>query len=418
MKAEIITIGDELLIGQVIDTNSAWIAQKLNLIGIKIHRINSISDNREEILSTLNESEQRVDLIIITGGLGPTNDDITKKTLCEYFKTKLVANEIVLDDIRNLLNHRKINVNKLNQGQADVPENCKIIRNFNGTAPGMWFEKGKKVFISLPGVPFEMKGMIEKEILQKLTNHFNTQTIYHKTVLTQGIAESILSEKLTMWENALSEKGLKLAYLPQPGIVRLRLSAEGDNVNFLEEIVKNEIEKLKQIIPEYIFGYDNQKLEEIIGELLKEKNNTLAVAESCTGGNIAHLITSVPGSSEYFKGSIVAYSNEIKINILNVEESNIENYGAVSKKVVEQMAKSVIKLFNVDFSIATSGIAGPSGGTKDKPVGTTWIAVASKNEIISDCFIFGDNRERNITRASVTALNLLRKLIIKQIKNK
>jgi nicotinamide-nucleotide amidase len=415
MEAEIITIGDELLIGQVVDTNSAWIAHKLNLIGIKIHRIISISDKKEEIIKALDESGKRVDLIILTGGLGPTKDDITKNTLCEYFNTKLIVSEIVIDDIRSFLEKRNVDFNNSNKRQAEVPENCKVIRNYNGTAPGMWFSSGNKTFISLPGVPYEMKSMMDNEVIQRLKASFPSNHIIHKTIYTQGIAESILSEKLAEWEEGLPDKGIKLAYLPQPGIVRLRLSTEGEDLNSLKKLIENEILSLNQIIPDYIFGYDNEKLEEIIGNLLKKHSGTVSVAESCTGGNIARLITSVPGCSDYFKGSAVAYSNEIKVNILNVSRDVLVNHGAVSKEVVEEMARSAMKIFDTDFSVATSGVAGPSGGTKEKPVGSVWIAVSSKKSTISEFFSFGDDRERNITRASVTALNMLRKMIIKSI---
>lgn len=411
MEAEIITIGDELLIGQVIDTNSAWLAQQLNLIGISVFQITSISDERQHILKTLSEAESRVDLIFITGGLGPTNDDITKKTLCEYFNTSLVFNEPTYLDIQLFFNSLNLKVTDLNKKQAEIPANCEPIKNSCGTAPGMWFEKAGKIYISMPGVPFEMKHMMENIIIPRLKKKFSLDKVSHKTILTQGMGESFLAEKISSWEKSLPAY-MKLAYLPSPGIVRLRLTAKGTN----EEVIKNEIEKqvmlLQQIIPDLIYGYDNDKLEIIIGNLLKNKNKTIATAESCTGGYIAHLITSIPGSSIYYKGSVVCYANEIKSKLLGVKEEVILKSGAVSEEVVSQMAVGVRNLLNADYSIATSGIAGPDGGTDSKPVGTTWIAIASKTGVIAKKFSFGENRERNIQRTAIMALNLLRKYIL------
>ncbi len=414
--AEIITIGDEILIGQIVDTNSAWIAQHLNNVGIKIYQITSVSDKHEHILQALSDAQNRAGLVIITGGLGPTKDDITKNVLCEYFETKLVLSEKSLENIKFLLKQRGITeINKNNREQAMVPENCKLLTNSEGTAPGMWFEKQDTIFVSIPGVPFEMKTLMLNHILPKLKTKFNSKVIVHKVVMTQGSFEAKLAEILEEWEEGLKEKNIKLAYLPQPGIIRLRLSAEGENEEQIRKNIEEEIEKLNKIIPEYIYGYDEEKIEESVGKIAKQYNKTISTAESCTGGNIAQLLTSVPGSSLYFTGSVVAYSNEIKQNILKVPENDIIKYGAVSKQVVEKMATGIMKLYNTDYSIATSGIAGPDGGTNEKPVGTTWIAVCSNNKVISESFLFGDNRERNIRKTSVTALNMLRKLIIKEM---
>lgn len=411
MKAEIITIGDEILIGQIVDTNSAWIANKLNLIGIEIVRITSISDNKNEIYKALDNAKQIADLVLITGGLGPTEDDITKKTLAEYFNTKLVQNKEVLNHIEQFVIKRNAFMNERNIRQADVPESCKVIKNILGTAPGMWFEADNRIFISMPGVPFEMKEMMTNSIIPELTNNRSDIHIIHKVVLTQGLPESKLAEFLEEWESNLPEM-ISLAYLPSPGLIKLRLTAKGNDKILLEKLIKEQLEKLEILISDLICGYDAEKLEELVGKLLKENKKTLSVAESCTGGNIAHLITSVPGSSEYFTGGIVAYSNNIKEKFLSVSASNIINYGAVSKEVVEEMAIGIRKLYNTDFAIATSGIAGPAGGTEEKPVGTTWIAVSDKNNVISRKYIFGDQRGRNIESASLTALNMLQKLIL------
>lgn len=413
MNAIIITIGDEILIGQTIDTNSAWIANKLNLIGVDILRIISISDKKDEIISTLDDSLELADIILITGGLGPTNDDITKITLANYFNVNLVLNKDVLKHIEDFVFKRKGEMNERNIKQAEVPENCIVLQNNIGTAPGMLFKKNDKIVISIPGVPFEMKELMNNHVIPYIKEKTQDLHIIHKTVLTQGLPESKLAEVLESWESDLP-KSISLAYLPSPGLIKLRLTAKGDNKDKLQHEISANLESLEKIIPELICGYDSEKLEELIGKLLIQNNSTLSIAESCTGGNIAHLITSVAGSSAYFKGSTVAYSNEIKTNVLNVKKYDIDNYGAVSKQVVEQMAIHSQKIFNTDFSIATSGIAGPTGGTKEKPVGTTWIAVANSSGVYSKKYIFGDQRERNIQRASLTALNMLQKLLLKK----
>ena len=414
MKAEIITIGDEILIGQIIDTNSAWIAEQFNLNGIEIYQITSVHDEREHIIRAISEAEKHVDLVVLTGGLGPTKDDITKKTLCEYFNTSLVFHEPTFEHIKNRFKNRGIDLNKLNRDQALVPESSKILFNKTGTAPGMWFEKNNTIFVSMPGVPFEMKYLVEFELLPELRKTGRTKAIYHKTVLTQGLPESMLAEKLEDWENNLPAP-IKLAYLPNPMSVRLRFSAMGNNEAELKELVENEIGKLKTIIPKNIFGYNNETLAEVIGRILSTESKTLAVAESCTGGYISHLITSIPGSSAYFNGSVTAYSNQVKKQVLGVENNTLEQFGAVSKQVASEMALGVKKALNADFAVATTGIAGPDGGSDEKPVGTVWIAVAGPQKVNAMKFVFGNNRERNIVRSSQTALQLLRRLIINDL---
>lgn len=412
MKAEIISIGDEILIGQVMNTNAGWLAEQMNLIGISVVRITTIGDNKEEIIGSLDDAGKRADIILITGGLGPTRDDITKQTLCEYFDTVLKFNKQAFRDIEKLFEGRGWQMNEKNKKQAELPANAVPLTNKNGTAPGMWFEQDGKIIVSLPGVPFEMKPMITDQVIPKLSEKLQTDTLYHKTVLTQGMGESWISDKIEDWEDKLPEN-IKLAYLPQPGMVRLRLSATGQNKKELEKQVDEEIEKLKKIIPDLIFGYNNDTLEEVVGKHLRNNRATVATAESCTGGYIAHLITSVSGSSDYYPGSVVSYSNEVKIKELGVSEDDLEKHGAVSEAVVRQMAEGVMKKFGTDYAISTSGIAGPTGGTDEKPVGTTWIAVCSKEKTIAKKFSFGNNRGRNIRVTALQAMNMLRKMIIK-----
>jgi len=410
IKAEIITIGDEILIGQIVDTNSAWMAKELNKIGIAVYQITSVSDQREHIIQALDNAKKNVDIILITGGLGPTKDDITKKVLAEYFNTKLVQNEQVLKDVQDFITGRRVPMNALNVLQAEVPENCEVIRNHYGTAPGMWFESDNKIIISMPGVPYEMKGIMEKYIIPKFVQRFKTQHIIHKTLLVHGVPESQLATNLSEWEDALP-KSIKLAYLPSPGLIRLRFTTYTENLDAGNEMINQEIEKLYQLIPDNISGYEEENIEGLIGNVLREKELTLSTAESCTGGYIASQITSVSGSSDYFIGSVVAYHNDIKVNILDVPSTMLEKYGAVSREVVEEMAKGCIKKFRTSYAIATSGIAGPTGGTTEKPVGTVWIAVASEKNVVSQMFVFGKEREINIKKSSSTALNMLLNMI-------
>ncbi len=371
---EIISIGDELLIGQVINTNSSWMAAELNKAGIKVNKISAIADDREEIIEAIKHAEKSADIILLTGGLGPTNDDITKNVLAEYFESDIIFHDPTYQHIISLFSKRNYKVTEVNKHQALLPEKCIPLFNKNGTAPGMWFDKDNKVIVSMPGVPFEMKGLMLDEVIPRLSGKYKLPAIYHKTIMTTGIGESMLAEHIDSWVSTLP-KHIKLAYLPQPGIVRLRLSAFGADENKLKGEVDDYSDKLSLLIPKIIFGYNDISLEEVIGLLLKNNEATLSTAESCTGGYIAHLITSISGSSNYFKGSIVSYDNDVKVNQLGVNPHDIENYGAVSQQVAEQMAIGGRELLVTDYCIATSGIAGPDGGTEDKPVGTVWIAL-------------------------------------------
>jgi nicotinamide-nucleotide amidase len=411
MNLDIITIGDEILIGQIVDTNSAWMAQKLNDEGINVRQIISISDDPVHITETFIESAGKVDLVLVTGGLGPTKDDKTKDTICDFFGTKLVANTAVLENIEELLGKRGIALNRLNRDQALVPESSHVFQNKLGTAPGLLLKKDKCSFIFMPGVPYEMKYLMEFEVLPYLRNNFQKTTILHRTVLTQGLPESMLAEKIASWEDALPGY-IKLAYLPSPQGVRLRLSARGLEQQIMEAEVASQVIGLHKLIAPNIYGYDDESPAESIGIILTEKEWTVSTAESCTGGAIARLFTENPGSSNYFKGAVVAYSNEIKKDILGVKEELLQQYGAVSREVVESMALNGCRVMKTDFSIATSGIAGPGGGTEEKPVGTVWIAVAHKERVVSQLFNFGNDRERNIARTGQNSLFMLRKLLI------
>jgi nicotinamide-nucleotide amidase len=415
MNAEIITIGDEILIGQIVDTNSAWMGEQLNLNGIEVFQITSVHDNHQHILDALDDAEKRVDLVLITGGLGPTKDDITKKALCDYFDCGLVLNEDVLAHVTDRLTKRGVRINQLNHDQALVPEKCTVLHNTNGTAPGMWFEKNDTIFVSMPGIPFEMMGLMNEQVLPRLRQNGKAKSIYHQTVLLYGIPESMLTEKIEAWETALPDF-IKLAYLPSLLMIRLRLSAYGTDPVLLKDEVNRQIELLKVIIPNHIFGYNGDTLASVTGKLLVEAGASLSVAESCTGGHLAHLFTSNAGSSAYFKGGVVAYSNETKINLLGVKAETLEEYGAVSRQVAIEMAEGAKKAMNTEYAIATTGIAGPDGGTPGKPVGTVWIAVAGKQNLKVECYTFAHNREQNIIRSSQTAINMLRQLLI--IENK
>ncbi len=413
MTTEIISIGDELLIGQVVNTNASWIAEQLNLAGIEVMRITTIADTGEEILRALDEASSRAEVILLTGGLGPTRDDITKKTLCNYFDTGLVFNEEAFENIVKLFGNRGLPINDINRQQAEIPENCTPIMNDKGTASGMWFEKEGKIYVSMPGVPYEMKSMMSREIMPKLASRLSGLFILHKKVITQGVGESWLAEMISEWEDGLPEH-MKLAYLPQPGMVRLRLSGSAQNAGKLNLEMDQQIEKLAGLIPELIFGYGEVSLEEVLGNLLKERGQSLSTAESCTGGYIAHLITSIPGSSACFNGSVVAYSNQVKTTILGVKEETLIAYGAVSEQCVTEMARGVKDKFNTDYSIAISGIAGPDGGTDEKPVGTVWIAIAGPDSVFTKKYIFGNDRQRIIRVAALTAMNQLRLMILKE----
>ena len=412
MKAEIISIRDELLVGQVVNTNASWMAEQLNLTGIEVTRIVAIPDMKKDILQALSEASARADVVLLTGGLGPTRDDITKNTLCEYFGSSLIFHEPSLKNVEKLFHSRGLLVSDINRKQAEIPDNCNPITNNNGTAPGMWFEKEDVIYVSMPGVPYEMKAMITNYVLPKLSKRLNGLHIVHKTVLTQGVGESFLSEMIRNWEDRLPDY-MKLAYLPQPGIVRLRLTGTGVDISSLKKEIDLHIEELVTIIPDLVFGYGEETLEEVVGEILKKENATLATAESCTGGYIAHLITSIPGSSAYFRGSVIAYSNQVKTASLGVKEETLIAHGAVSKHTVIQMAEGIRNKYDTDYAISVSGIAGPDGGTTEKAVGTTWISVAGPEKTIAKKFMFGKNRQRNIRLAAVTGLNMLRLMMIK-----
>lgn len=407
MQAEIITIGDELLIGQVVDTNSAWLGSTLGDDGIKVIQITSVQDNAAQIVQAVNDALSRADIVLMTGGLGPTKDDITKKTLAEMFGMKLVRNEQVYEMVGKQLALRGIAFTELNQGQALVPDGCTVLPNRNGTAPGMWFERDGKVLISMPGVPFEMKALVKDEVLPRLRKHFALDANVHRTIITFGLAESILADTIASWEEALPPY-LHLAYLPSALCIRLRLSAYEIDRQKAEQEIESQIEKLSKVIPHYIIGSEDDSLESVTGTLLKTRGETLATAESCTGGNIAHRFTAMPGASEYFKGGVVAYSNEVKIALLGVGPESLNRYGAVSQSVAEQMAEGVRRATGATYGISTTGIAGPTGGTPEKPVGTVWMAVATPNGVFSRRMVFGSVRSQNIERASSNCINLLR----------
>lgn len=413
MQAEIITIGDEILIGQILDTNSKWIAEELNKIGVSVYQITSVQDDRQHILKALREAQSNADIVIITGGLGPTKDDITKLTLAEYFNDTLIINEEISSHIQQLFAKINYPFTEINRNQALVPSTCVPIKNEFGTAPGMWFFNNNKVVISLPGVPFEMKGLMSQGVLPKLQATYNLPFILHKTIVTFGMGESMLAEKIENWETNLPSF-VKLAYLPSFGTVRLRLSAKGATPEMLDTAIAQEMVKLAKLIPDIIVGFDeNETMEAVIGQLLTEKKQTLAVAESCTGGNIAKMITSVPGASNYFVGGIVAYNKMIKIKELLVDEKTIAENTVVSAQVAEAMAKGIQQKYQTDYAIATTGNAGPTADETDKTVGTVFIAIATPTTVFSEEFFFGKPREKVIGRASNKALELLRKEILK-----
>jgi nicotinamide-nucleotide amidase len=415
MKASIITIGDEILIGQIVDTNSAFIAKSLDRIGIEINEIISISDSADHILETFSKLQNTVDLVVITGGLGPTKDDVTKKTFCDYFDDTLVVDEAVLAHVTQLIEgYFKKKITQINKDQALVPSKCTVLHNQVGTAPGMWIKKEGTVFVSLPGVPFEMKYLVENEIVPKLVNEFERPYILHKTILTYGQGESMVAERLEEWEDSLPEF-LKLAYLPSPGKLRLRISGRGKDKIKLEEAIEERVKSLDAIINDIIVGFEeDETIEVVLGGILSKRNLTLSTAESCTGGKIAELIASVPGASNYFKGSVVAYATETKINVLGVSESLIKKHSVVSAEVAKAMALNVRALLKTDYAIATTGNAGPAKGETTADVGTVYIAVATPDDVLVEKFDFGQPREKVIDRASVKGLEILLKEISKK----
>ncbi len=411
MKAIIIAIGDEILIGQVVDTNSSYISEKLYSIGIETLKSISIKDEPSQIVSTLSSSFEEVDLVILTGGLGPTKDDLTKHTLTEYFDDTLEFNAEVMQHIDALFERMGRKMAELNRGQAMLPKNALLLHNEYGTAVGMVFQKGDKTAISLPGVPFEMKNLIDAEVIPYLKDKYETEYLVHKTVLTYGLPESELAEKISDWENALPDT-IKLAYLPSPGRVRLRLSVKGDDKTRLHSEINNQVEKLKDILGDLIFGYDDEPIENIVAKLLTDNSKTVCTAESFTGGKIANMLTSVPGSSKYYNGSVVCYSTQSKIDILKVDAEVISNKTVVSREVAQQMAENAREMFNTDFAISTTGVAGPDKGEDGKDVGTAYIAFATKDKTIVQEHNFGQPREKMQGRAVAVAFDMLRKELL------
>lgn len=415
MLAEIITIGDELLIGQVVDTNSAFIAQELNNIGASIYQITSVQDDKAHILQAFAAAENRVDIIIVTGGLGPTKDDITKKTIAEYFDDTLVRDAAVTKNIEDIWKrYVRQTLLQVNKDQALVPSKSTVLMNELGTAPGMWLDKGNKTFISLPGVPFEMKKLIVNKVIPKLKAKYKFPFILHKTLLTYGLGESTLAQRIEAWEDALPET-IKLAYMPRLGSVRLRLSSKGFNETEVKQNVDTEIQKVLPLIEDVFVGFEDEvtSLEHIIANHLTAVGKTLAIAESCTGGNVAEQFTQNAGASNYFNGGVVTYATASKIKVLGIPEGLIEKHSVVSKEVVEAMARNVRDLFNADYGVATTGNAGPSKGDSDVPVGTVYIAVATKHAVVSDVFMLGSARKRVIKKAVNKALEMLEKEILK-----
>lgn len=415
MKAAIVTIGDEILIGQIIDTNSSYIAKSLDKIGIETLEMWSISDDKQHILDTLNLLQNKVEVVIVTGGLGPTKDDITKKTFCDYFEDNLVENELVLLHVKSIVEaFSKRPITQINREQALVPTKAKVLFNKAGTAPGMWMEKENTIFISLPGVPYEMKYLIDNEVIPNLVQKFERPYIVHQTIMTYGRGESMIAEQIEEWEDNLPDF-IKLAYLPSPGKVRLRLTARGRNEEQLKNEIKKQVEKLDLLIHDIIVGYnEDEPIEVVLGRLLTEKKLTISTAESCTGGKIASTLSTVSGASNYFKGSVVCYATQVKIRLLGIEDEFIAKYGVVSAEVATEMAKSAQKIMTSDFAIATTGNAGPTKGDEGAELGTVFIAIATPNEVFVEEFNFGQPREKVIDRAVSKALELIYKEILKK----
>ena len=415
MKASIITIGDEILIGQITDTNSSYIAKQLDKIGISVSEMRSISDDKSQILQTLSEFQNNVDVVIITGGLGPTKDDITKKTICEFSDDELIEDERVLQHVKDLIEgFYKRPITQINKEQALVPSKAEVLFNKMGTAPGMWLQKESTIYISLPGVPYEMKYLIDNEVIPKIIKEFSRPFIIHKTIMTYGRGESLIAEQIEDWENNLPTF-IKLAYLPSPGRVRLRLSAKGTNENELNDAINVQVSNLQKLIGDIIVGLDeDEPIEVVLGKLLAEKGLTIATAESCTGGKIAQMITSVSGASAYFKGSVVSYATEIKESVLKVSSDTIKKHSVVSREVAKEMALSVQKLMKSNIAISTTGNAGPSKGDADAEVGTVFIGFCVDNEVFVEEFNFGQPREKVIDRAVNKALELVYKEILKK----
>lgn len=400
MNIEIITIGDELLIGQVVDTNSAWMSRKMSGAGFDVVYITSIKDSKEAIYTAIEDGFGRADILLVTGGNGPTKDDITKNTLCEYFGDQLVFDNEVLENIETLFKERNVVLNELTRNQAFVPQNSTVIQNRVGTAPVLWFEKNEKILVSMPGVPFEMRWAMKEEIIPRLSKRFQTKTFLKYVYYTQGMSESGLAMHLNDFEEQLPN-GFGLAYLPGGGIIRLRLSVKGDEHT---EEMQRQADKLKGLLGEYLLAESEDPLQQLLGNTLTDKGMTLSLAESCSGGYIAHLLTSIAGSSAYFKGGVVSYADSAKVNLLHVQQSSLDTHGAVSQQVVEEMAHGAVDAFGTDCAIAVSGIAGPDGGTDEKPVGTVWICTICKGTVVSKQYLFGKSRENNIRRSAVMAM--------------
>ncbi|WP_298303244.1 CinA family nicotinamide mononucleotide deamidase-related protein [Flavobacterium sp.] len=416
MKAAIVTIGDEILIGQIIDTNSGYIAKALDKIGVQTHELLSISDDKQHILDTFKSLQNKVDFVVITGGLGPTKDDITKHTFCEYFNDTLVINKEVESHVIELIESvMKRPASQMNKDQALVPSKCEVLFNKVGTAPGMWMKKENTVFISLPGVPYEMKYIVENEIIPKIVKEYKRPYILHKTIMTYGQGESLVAERIEDWENNLPEF-VKLAYLPAPGRVRLRLTARGTEKEILEKAINENVTSLAKLIGDIIVGFDeDETIEVVLGRLLTQQNKTIATAESCTGGKIAQVLTSVSGASNYFRGSVVSYAIDTKVSVLGVSEETINKYTVVSAQVAKEMALGIQKLMKTDYAIATTGNAGPSKGDADAEVGTVFLALATPSEVIVEEFNFGQPREKVIDRAVNKAFEMLQKEILKNL---
>jgi nicotinamide-nucleotide amidase len=411
VKAEILTIGDEILYGQIVDTNSRWMGERLAEEGIRVIWKTTVGDRETDILQAFEHAQKRAEIVLITGGLGPTSDDLTKPCLAKFFDSPMAVHEEALQEVTAFFRNRGRELTELNRQQANLPVKCRKVTNRTGTAPGMWFEDQKVIFVSMPGVPHEMKVMMDEQVIPMLKNSLELPVIHHSIIRTAGIGESFLADKIKDWENALPPN-LSLAYLPNLGQVKLRLTANGSDRNALKSETDQWVKKLSEIIPEYIYSFENESLEVVVGRMLKERNLTLSVAESCTGGYLSHLITTVPGSSDYFLGSMIPYAYEIKKSQLGVRPETLEKYGAVSEQTIVEMAATVRARFNTDIGVATSGIAGPGGATPEKPVGTVWIAYSDKGKTVAKKLQLSTERLLNIQLASVAVLNLIRRELI------
>lgn len=410
MQADIINIGDELLIGQTVNTNAAWMGKELSHLGIAIARSTTISDEKSIIINALEEALSRSELVIITGGLGPTKDDITKETLADYFDMKLILKEDVLARVKSYFESKGRTMLETNIQQAYLPEGCIVLDNYLGTASGMWFERQGKIVVSLPGVPYEMKALMTEEVLPRVSAKFSVKGMYYQTLMTQGIGESFLAEKIKTWEDRIYKDNLSLAYLPSPGVVKLRLTSKKGREDAAK--IDTYFKELEAELPKYAYGRNGVSVFEVVSELLKKNDKTLGTVESCTGGGLANAFVQLSGASDFFNGGLITYSNDMKMELAGVKSLTLENHGAVSELVVKEMALGGLKKLNVDYCIAVSGVAGPTGGSKEKPVGTTWIAIASPEQTIAKLFRFGTDRGRNLEITALSAANLLRKVIL------